>query len=59
MIILALCKFLVCTGPYHFYFQFLEPFLSTTPFDTEQVVEAVRRNLRAFVGVTAFEDLCR
>ncbi len=54
------------SGRYHlsdpyfrFYFQFLEPFLSTSPFDTEQVVEAVRRNLRAFVGVTAFEDLCR
>lgn len=54
------------SGRYHlsdpyfrFYFQFLEPFLSTSPFDKEQVVEAVRRNLRAFVGVTAFEDLCR
>lgn len=54
------------SGRYHlndpyfrFYFQFLEPFLSNSPFDTEQVVEAVRRNLRAFVGVTAFEDLCR
>jgi len=54
------------SGRYHlsdpyfrFYFQFLEPFLSTSPFDTEQVVEAVTRNLRAFVGVTAFEDLCR
>jgi AAA+ ATPase superfamily predicted ATPase len=54
------------SGRYHlsdpyfrFYFQFLEPFLSTSPFDIEQVVEAVRRNLRAFVGVTAFEDLCR
>lgn len=54
------------SGRYHlsdpyfrFYFQFLEPFLSASPFDTEQVVEAVRRNLRAFVGVTAFEDLCR
>jgi AAA+ ATPase superfamily predicted ATPase len=54
------------SGRYHlsdpyfrFYFQFLEPFLSTSPFDTEQVVEGFRRNLRAFVGVTAFEDLCR
>jgi uncharacterized protein len=54
------------SGRYHlsdayfrFYFQFLEPFLSSSPFDTEQVVETVRRNLRAFVGVTAFEELCR
>ncbi len=54
------------SGRYHlsdpyfrFYFQFLEPFLSASPFDTEQVIEAVRRNLRSFVGATAFEDLCR
>jgi len=54
------------SGRYHlsdpyfrFYFQFLEPFLSSSPFDGEQVIEAVRRNLRAFVGVTAFEELAR
>jgi len=54
------------SGRYHlsdpyfrFYFQFLEPFLSSSPFDSDQVIEAVRRNLRAFVGVTAFEYLAR
>lgn len=54
------------SGRYHlsdpyfrFYFQFLEPFLSTSPFDPDQVIEAVRRNLRAFVGATAFENLAR
>ena len=54
------------SGRYHlsdpyfrFYFQFLEPFLSSSPFDPDQVIEAVRRNLRAFVGVTAFEYLAR
>lgn len=54
------------SGRYHlsdpyfrFYFQFLEPFLSTAPFDSDQILAAVRRNLRAFVGVTAFEDLAR
>jgi hypothetical protein len=54
------------SGRYHlsdpyfrFYFQFLEPFLSSSPFDTDQVIEAIRRNLRAFVGATAFEDLAR
>ena len=54
------------SGRYHlsdpyfrFYFQFLEPFLSTSPVNTEQVIEAVRRNLRAFVGVSAFEELAR
>jgi AAA+ ATPase superfamily predicted ATPase len=54
------------SGRYHlsdpyfrFYFQFLEPFLSSSPFDPDQVIEAIRRNLRAFVGGTAFEDLAR
>ncbi len=54
------------SGRYHlsdpyfrFYFQFLEPFFSSSPFDSEQVIEAVRRNLRSFVGVTAFEELAR
>lgn len=54
------------SGRYHlsdpyfrFYFQFLEPFLSSSPLDPDQVIEAVRRNLRAFVGATAFEDLAR
>ena len=54
------------SGRYHlsdpyfrFYFQFLEPFQSSSPFDSDQVIEAVRRNLRAFVGMTAFETLAR
>jgi AAA+ ATPase superfamily predicted ATPase len=54
------------SGRYHlsdpyfrFYFQFLEPFLSSSPLDPDQVIETVRRNLRAFVGATAFEDLAR
>ena len=54
------------SGRYHlsdpyfrFYFQFLEPYLSASPFDPDQAIEAVRRNLRAFVGATAFEDLAR
>lgn len=54
------------SGRYHlsdpyfrFYFQFIEPFIDSSPFDAEQVVEAVRHNLRSFVGSTAFEDLAR
>lgn len=54
------------SGRYHlndpyfrFYFQFLDPFLSTSPLDPGQAIEAIRRNLRAFVGATAFEDLAR
>jgi AAA+ ATPase superfamily predicted ATPase len=44
---------------FRFYFQFLEPFLSASPLDSEGVIEGFRRNLRAFVGATAFEDLAR
>lgn len=54
------------SGRYHlsdpyfrFYFKFLEPFFSASPFDPDQVIETVRRNLRSFVGATAFEDLAR
>jgi len=54
------------SGRYHlndpyfrFYFQFLEPFLSSSPLDPDQVIEAIRRNLRAFVGATAFEQLAQ
>lgn len=54
------------SGRYHlsdpyfrFYFQFLEPFLSSAPFQNEQVIEAARRNLRSFVGRTAFEELAK
>ena len=52
------------SGRYHlsdpylrFYFQFLEPLLSSSPFDPDRVVDAIRQNLRAFVGSTAFEEL--
>jgi AAA+ ATPase superfamily predicted ATPase len=48
------------SDPYfRFYFQFLEPFLSASPLDSEGVIESVRHNLRAFVGATAFEELAR
>jgi len=54
------------SGRYHlsdpyfrFYFQFLEPFISSSPLNPDQVIESVRRNLRAFVGATAFEELAR
>ena len=54
------------SGRYHlsdpylrFYFQFLEPLLSSSPFDPDRAVDAIRQNLRAFVGSTAFEELSR
>jgi uncharacterized protein len=54
------------SGRYHlsdpyfrFYFYFLEPFLSASPFDPERVIQGMRKNLRGFVGSTAFEELAR
>lgn len=53
-------------GQYHFsdpyfqfYFRFLAPFSDILPDDIEPVLEKVRLELRAFVGQTAFEALCR
>jgi len=54
------------SGRYHlsdpyfrFYFYFLEPYLSASPFDPERVIDNMRQNLRGFVGSTAFEELAR
>ena len=54
------------SGRYHlsdpyfrFYFHFLDPFLSDPPLDPDEVIEAIRQNLRSFVGRTAFEELAR
>jgi AAA+ ATPase superfamily predicted ATPase len=44
---------------FRFYFRFIAPFHEYLPFDTERVLERVRRDLRAFVGGSAFEDLSR
>ena len=53
-------------GRYHFsdpyfafYFRFLAPFHDILPDDIEPVLEKVRSELRAFVGQTAFEQLCQ
>jgi hypothetical protein len=37
----------------------LDPFLSSAHHNPEQVIEVVQRNLRVFVGVSAFEVLAR
>ena len=48
------------SDPYfQFYFRFLAPFSDILPDDIEPVLEKVRLELRAFVGQTAFEELCR
>jgi len=52
-------RYHLCDPYFRFYFYFLEPFLSDSPFDAERALEAIRKNLRGFVGGTAFEELAR
>ena len=48
------------SDPYfRFYFRFIEPYLSSPPFDPDRVLDAVSKNLRAFIGSTTFEDLAK
>ncbi|HTY24806.1 MAG TPA: ATP-binding protein, partial [Desulfomonilaceae bacterium] len=48
------------SDPYfRFYFRFIEPFLSSPPFDPDRLLDVVSKNLRGFVGGTTFEDLAR
>jgi AAA+ ATPase superfamily predicted ATPase len=44
---------------FRFYFRFLHPFRDELPYRREQLLPALYDNLRAFVGGTAFEELCR
>jgi hypothetical protein len=54
------------SGRYHlsdpyfrFYFHFLAPFQDNPLLSVEQILEQIQRDLRAFVGATSFEELCR
>ncbi|MEM7800694.1 MAG: ATP-binding protein [Chloroflexota bacterium] len=54
------------SGRYHisdpyfrFYFRFIAPFHEVLPFNTDPVLTQIETHLRAFVGATAFEALCR
>src|SRR5690606_37630783 len=56
----------VRTGRYHlpdpyfrFYFRFIAPHYSELPYRAEPILARVREELRAFVGLTGFEDVCR
>jgi AAA+ ATPase superfamily predicted ATPase len=52
-------RYHLCDPYFRFYFYFLEPLLSDSPFDADRSVDAIRKNLHAFVAGTAFEDLAR
>jgi hypothetical protein len=48
------------SDPYfRFYFRFLDPFHDVLTIEPDRVLEAIRQNLRAFVGQTAFEVLAQ
>ncbi len=48
------------SDPYfRFYFRFLAPYQDVLTSEPQRVLEAVRQNLRAFVGQTAFEELAQ
>jgi AAA+ ATPase superfamily predicted ATPase len=54
------------SGRYHlrdpyfrFYFRFLTPYQDELTYRPEQVLPRIREGLRAFVGMTAFEELAR
>ncbi|MBI3913767.1 MAG: ATP-binding protein [Chloroflexi bacterium] len=53
-------------GRYHltdsflrFYFRFIAPDRAEVGFEPDAAVSAIQEHLRAFVGATAFEELCR
>ncbi|MFN8496201.1 MAG: ATP-binding protein [Caldilineaceae bacterium] len=48
------------SDPYfRFYFRFLDPYQDVLTLEPERVLDAIRQNLRAFVGQTAFEELAQ
>lgn len=44
---------------FRFYFRFLAPYHDALIFDQKQVLRLVKEGLRAFVGMTAFEELSK
>jgi AAA+ ATPase superfamily predicted ATPase len=54
------------SGRYHlsdpyfrFYFRFIAPYQDEVSYQPERVLDRIREGLRAFVGATAFAELCR
>ncbi len=54
------------SGRYHlsdpyfrFYFRFIAPYQDEVSYRPERLLSRIREGLRAFVGATAFEELCR
>lgn len=48
------------SDPYfRFYFHFLAPSQDNPLLGADEILQLIQKNLRAFVGVTSFEELCR
>lgn len=52
-------RYHLCDPYFRFYFRFLAPHQDDLAYHPERVLPRIREGLRAFVGVTAFEALCR
>jgi len=53
-------RYLLCDPYLRFYFRFIEPNLEMVELElTDLLWERIGEQFRAFVGVTAFEELCR
>jgi len=52
-------RYHLCDPYFRFYFHFLAPFQDNPLLNADQILEQVQKGLRAFVGATSFEELCR
>jgi hypothetical protein len=52
-------RYHLCDAYFRFYFRFLAPHHDRLAFAPQEALQLIQANLRAFVGQTAFEDLCR
>ena len=52
-------RYHLCDPYFRFYFHFLAPFQDNPLLNADQILEQVQKGLRAFVGTTSFEELCR
>jgi len=52
-------RYHICDPYFRFYFRFIAPFRDELTYRPERVPPLIREGLRAFVGLTAFEELSR
>lgn len=52
-------RYHLCDPYFRFYFHFLAPFQDNPLMQTDQILDRIQQDLRAFIGATAFEELCR